>query len=31
LNVAVFDDGSADEAARFELMRQIATIAAGRM
>ena len=31
LTVAVFDDGSADEAARFELMKHIATIAAGRM
>ncbi|MEX1168735.1 MAG: hypothetical protein WEE50_01195 [Chloroflexota bacterium] len=31
LTVAVFDDGSAGEAARLELMKQIATIAAGRM
>ena len=29
--VAVFDDGSADEAARLELMKQIGSIAAGRM
>jgi hypothetical protein len=31
LTVAVFDDGTMDEAARVELMKQIGTIAAGRM
>ena len=31
LTVAVFDDGSTDEAARLELMKQIGSIAAGRM
>lgn len=31
LTIAVFDDGNMDEAARFELMKQIASTAAGRM
>jgi hypothetical protein len=31
LTVAVFDDGTSDEAARLELMKQIASTAAGRM
>lgn len=31
LTVAVFDDGTTDEAARLELMKQIGSIAAGRM
>jgi hypothetical protein len=31
LTVAVFDDGTSDEAARLELMKQIGSIAAGRM
>lgn len=31
LTVAVFDDGTRDEAARVELIKQIGTIAAGRM
>jgi hypothetical protein len=31
LSIAVFDDGSGDEAARLELMKQIGSIAAGRM
>jgi hypothetical protein len=31
LTVAVFDDRTADEAARLELMKQIGSIAAGRM
>jgi hypothetical protein len=31
LSIAVFDDGSTDEAARLELMKQIGSIAAGRM
>jgi hypothetical protein len=31
LSVSVFDDGSGDDAARLELMKKIATIAAGRM
>jgi hypothetical protein len=31
LTVAVFDDGSTDAAARLELMKQIGSIAAGRM
>jgi hypothetical protein len=31
LTVAVFDDGSTDQTARLELMKQIATTASGRM
>lgn len=31
LTIAVFDDGTANEAARLELMKQIGSIAAGRM
>lgn len=31
LSVAVFDDGTSDEAARVDLMKQIGSIAAGRM
>jgi hypothetical protein len=31
LTIAVFDDGNTDEAARFELLKQIASTAAGRM